>query len=787
MNDDDTLDDPEELFNQTRRAVNKQTPHNQPETPNDETIPTHQTNISPNNDETVPAPTFPPRIDDDETVLADKRTFPLFDGNDDETIDADPELFRRLKQQNQQPPNPPTSSNARKWVIGITAAALIAVATTTLALLTTNNNESTLTTETTQPTTENETTTTTTTPPTTTVPRETSTTTTEAPTVARETSTTTTAVPTTSTTARPATTAPPATTVARETSTAPATTAPPATTVARETSTAAIVSPPSRPTLSVQDTVSLPPIARDTGGRIQMSWSADDNGSPITRWEVDDGNLAGGPSSTATNYTWNNVAPGSYTITIRACNAAGCGEQTQVNTAVYDVPSRPALNVSGGEGIITARWSADDNGSRITRWDISIEGAQGSTPTFQTGGEYDASTTSWEWPNLPPGQYRISIRARNQAGWSEWHVSNTVVVKPLCPPGWSLVLLRCVSPQTAVPAAPTNVRVSQPPAPAQGFIDLRGTLQIVTWNAPASNGTAAVTGYKVQRRATVTSETDPMPGNPTAVNVAHSGTATRYEATVANGDALQGASWDYRVRATNPTGDGPWSDWASGTPAGLPNAVVPGNIEVIPESGSLVVTWTPPASNGSDITHYNVWWARNATGNEPVAGSRVVAASVRPTTVITGLSSGPHIIGIIAVNGVGFSGQTTTDGTHSPTFATAAPTAVTAKAEATPETPVVGLTVVQPPKTTTVRVTWTVNAANAKMEGVTGYQVVWYPVDPRVAGNRGNMTVPADARSFDIAGLTAVGEQITVGVSPVNKIGVGVPARGTHTLTPATT
>ena len=87
---------------------------------------------------------------------------------------------------------------------------------------------------------------------------------------------------------------------------------------------------PSRPTLNV------------SGGDMTISanWSANDNGSRITSWEVDDGDLSGGPSVTGRGYIWSNVARGNYQIGVRACNAAGCGAHGSgsvvLGTHVYD-------------------------------------------------------------------------------------------------------------------------------------------------------------------------------------------------------------------------------------------------------------------------------------------------------------------------------------------------------------------------------------------------------------------------------------------------------------------
>ena len=166
---------------------------------------------------------------------------------------------------------------------------------------------------------------------------------------------------------------------------------------------------PSRPTLNVSP----------GDMTINASWSANDNGSRITSWEVDDGDLAGGPSATATSYTWSNVASGDYSIAVRACNAAGCGEWTSKTADPYGVPSGPTLNVSPGHMTINANWSANDNGSRITSWEVD-DGDLAGGPS--------ATATSHTWSNVAPGEHTIRVRACNAAGCGEW-TSTMVTVK----------------------------------------------------------------------------------------------------------------------------------------------------------------------------------------------------------------------------------------------------------------------------------------------------------------------------------------------------------------------
>ena len=175
----------------------------------------------------------------------------------------------------------------------------------------------------------------------------------------------------------------------------------------------------------VPDEVPDRPTVRATvdGTTIEASWSADDNGLRIDRWEISGDEVV---SANTTSYEWTNQQPGSYRVRVRAHNQAGWSEWGTSNTVTVTVtvtvtdeaddvvPDRPTVRATVVGTSIVASWSADDNGLRIDRWEIS-------------GDEVvSANTTSYEWTNQQPGSYRVRVRAHNQAGWSEWGTSNTV-------------------------------------------------------------------------------------------------------------------------------------------------------------------------------------------------------------------------------------------------------------------------------------------------------------------------------------------------------------------------
>ena len=193
------------------------------------------------------------------------------------------------------------------------------------------------------------------------------------------------------------------------------------------TTTTAVVLVPGRPTISA------------TGGenRAGANWSANDNGSTILEWDIDDGGMPDGPRPDATSHEWANVEAGTYTITVKARNAGGWSPTATATvqvaspaptttpppttTAVVLVPGRPTISATGGENRAGANWSANDNGSTILEWDIDDGG-------MPDGPRPDA--TSHEWANVEAGTYTITVKARNAGGWSPTATATVHVASP---------------------------------------------------------------------------------------------------------------------------------------------------------------------------------------------------------------------------------------------------------------------------------------------------------------------------------------------------------------------
>ena len=98
-----------------------------------------------------------------------------------------------------------------------------------------------------------------------------------------------------------------------------------------------------------------PPVAPTLKGQhgrrsITVSWSPNDSGSPASRWEIDDNNLGGRSSTNVTTYTWNNVSAGEYTIKVRGCNTAGCGTWAEIVASPFNIVLRQIKNDVASEG-----------------------------------------------------------------------------------------------------------------------------------------------------------------------------------------------------------------------------------------------------------------------------------------------------------------------------------------------------------------------------------------------------------------------------------------------------
>ncbi len=140
--------------------------------------------------------------------------------------------------------------------------------------------------------------------------------------------------------------------------------------------------------------------------------------------------------------------------------------------------------------------------------------------------------------------------------------------------------------------AELRFRIREVPA-APGVPDAQANDGAVTlsWSGAAANG-APITDYQVEVRRV---------GDAEAAQAVMAGTSL----TTIISDLTNGTAYDFRVRARNEAGWGPFSAWSSSaTPAGLPG--IPTALIAEPQVRSLQLSWSAPSNNGAAVNGYEV-------------------------------------------------------------------------------------------------------------------------------------------------------------------------------------
>lgn len=434
-------------------------------------------------------------------------------------------------------------------------------------------------------------------------------------------------------------------------------------------------------------------------GAARVTWAAPstDGGRSITGYLVttEPGSLSSAVPAGETSRLVTGLSNGTaYTFQVTAINHAGTGPASASGSATPEtVPGEPtAVQATGDDKFATVTWTApaSDGGSPVTGYTVvTYPGKQSMSVA--------AGATTARIDGLTNGKvYRFAVRAVNALGRGpESPVSNDVT-----PAG--------------LPGAPTGVL-----AVVNGAASVQ-----VSWQAPAANGGAPITGY------TVTS----TPAGATVNAAANATSATVSGLTV-------GTAYTFNVAAINKVGTGPASQVSGSVVAArLPGA--PANVTAVSGNLSATVTWTAPADNGfSPISSYRVT-------TQP-ATSTTTGHGGQTTATVTGLANGTaYTFLVTAVNAVGAGPLSTPSAPVSPATTPGAP----------------GNVVAQLAGDAAVKVTWSAPASNGGSP-VTGYTVTSSP-DGLTA------TVDGAATSATVPGL-AVGTTYTFTVRAANAKGTG--------------
>jgi titin len=338
-----------------------------------------------------------------------------------------------------------------------------------------------------------------------------------------------------------------------------------------------------------------------SGTSVGLAWSApSDGGSPLTGYEIEvtpgSGPIVVGPG--ATSAVVSGLTPSeTYSFVVTARNAVGLGPVSDVAGPVV-IPTTPGASTGVVAVVVgttvTVSWvhPGSDGGSPLLGFTVSA------TPGGPTGTTGPAATEAVLTGLTPGVAYSFEVVATNLVG--------------------------------AGPAASTAPQLTPtvPGAPAGLTATVLGTTVELSWSAP-SDGGSPLTGYDLQ----VTPGGAPILVGPNATS-----------ALVPGLTPLE--TYSFTLTARNAVGPGPTS--ATAGPVTIPTIPgAPGGVQVSAVGVDIVVTWTPPTTDGgSPRTGYRV--------TASPAGTELVVGPSATTATILGLPYGStQTVTVRAVNLVG--------------------------------------------------------------------------------------------------------------------------------------
>ena len=421
--------------------------------------------------------------------------------------------------------------------------------------------------------------------------------------------------------------------------------------------------------------------ARPATSSARVIWvpSASDGDSPITSQTVTPyaGSVAQAPvtvGATASSTTVTGLDDGTaYTFRVTAQNAVGSSPDSAASNAVtpratiFDFAT-PATADAGDPNPVTVgvKFTSNHPGS-ITG--IRFHKAAANTGTH-VGALWSASGTRLA---------EVTFTGETNSGWQHALFDAPVPITPgttyvasyhapnghysVSPGALSSAVDRAPLQATGNATSPNGVFAYGPASsfPTGSYNAADYGVDVMFAGAPAPGAVGAVTAAAGQRSADVSWTAPTSGGPPTSYTVTPYIGSTAQTATTVTGTPpattrtitglTAGTTYTFRVRAGNPGGAGPESAASNAvTPAGAGPPGAPTGVGALADTGSAVVRWTAPASDGGGtITSYAITPRAGATALTPV----VVGAS-ETVARVTGLTNGTaYTFTVAAVNAAG--------------------------------------------------------------------------------------------------------------------------------------
>lgn len=357
-----------------------------------------------------------------------------------------------------------------------------------------------------------------------------------------------------------------------------------------------------------------------------INWAAPAaNGCAISGYKIEQSTNAGSTwtivtsSASGTSYTATGLTNGTaYVFRLAAENCMGFGAASAASTSVTPNPvsSQPlALTVTGaGSNQVTLNWTAPTNNGGTSIIDYIIEYSTDGGTTWQTYVDGVSAATSASVTGLTAGlNYSFRVSAVNGVGASSSSTSTLSLASGSVP--------------NAIASAPTSSAVP-------------GTTTI-TWTLPADGG-SALTSAELQYST-----------NGGSTWVTYSG-AVDLTGSIAVTGLTGGQSYVFRVRAVNFFGASAWSPTTAAVTfqaATAPSVVAGLTSSAGTAVGTVNLSWTAPAANGSAITDYTIEYSVDGGATwSTYAHSASTATSATLTGLVPGAS---YLFRVSAVNGVG--------------------------------------------------------------------------------------------------------------------------------------